>query len=523
LSDDNYLLNSPDALMIEQAACRENFSYFVERVFKIVNPSTRYSHNWHIDCMAEYLTACQRRQIKRLIINIPPRALKSISANVAWPAFLLGQDPSCRIMSASYSLDLSLKHSVDCRTIMNHEWYRSCFPNTILADDQNEKGKFQTTARGQRFATSVGGTTTGEGGNYLIVDDPHSATQADSDTIRESQVEWFDRAYASRLDDKERDVIVIIMQRLHQKDLTGHLLAEGGWEHLSLPVIFEKPRTISIGKFHKEIKAGEMLHADRFSEKFLEKERKRPYVFAGQYMQNPVPEGGGLIKTAWFEFWPHDVPLPKFSYIIQSWDTAFTEKTSGDPSACCTFGVFFPDDASMEKVRSYGGGFAVMLIDCFEGHLGFPELRSKILEMRKYTYGEQEKHVDLLLVEKKASGQSIIQELRNANLPVKDFNPGREDKRTRLHSIAHFIENGLLFLPESKHRPGQAVSWAGEYINQLTSFPAAEHDEYVDCTTQAFRVLSNMEFIRADGTADDFEEDDGTDPYAQNAPNPYGS
>lgn len=516
---------SPDALAIEQMACRQHLSYFIERAFKIINPGTKYVHNWHVDCLAEYLMACQRREIKRLIINIPPRALKSISANVAWPAFLLGHDPATRIMSASYSLDLSLKHSVDCRTIMNDPWYHSCFPNTILAHDQNEKGKFQTTARGQRFATSVGGTTTGEGGNFLIVDDPHSATQADSDTIRESQVDWYDRAYASRLDDKEKDVIVIIMQRLHQKDLTGHLLAEGGWEHLSLPVIFQSPRTISIGNFHKDIKAGEYLHKARFSEEFLEKERRKPYVFAGQYMQNPVPEGGGIIKNSWFKYWPYDKALPKFTYILQSWDTAFTERTSGDPSACCTFGIFFPEmDDRDEEIRSIEDGYAVMLIDCFEEHLGFPELRRKILEMRKYLYGEHEKRVDLLLIEKKASGQSIIQELRNANLPVKDFNPGREDKRQRLNSIAHLIESGLLWIPESKRRPGEPVSWALNYIHELCSFPAAEHDEYVDCTTQAFRILSDMTFIRADGMADDFEEDDTSDPYAvSNQTNPYGS
>lgn len=513
-----------EELEIEYAACRQNLSYFIERVFKIVNPGTKYVHNWHIDCMAEYLMACQRREVKRLIINIPPRALKSISTNVAWPAFLLGHEPTTRIMSASYSLDLSLKHSVDCRTIMNDPWYKGCFPRTILADDQNEKGKFQTTERGQRFATSVLGTTTGEGGNFLLVDDPHSATQADSDKIRESQIDWYDRAYASRLDDKERDVIVIIMQRLHQKDLTGHLLAEGGWEHLSLPVVFDRPRTISIGNFKRDINAGELLHPERYTQDFLDKERRRSYVFAGQYMQNPVPEGGGLIKNSWFRLWPHDAPLPKFTYIIQSWDTAFTEKTSGDPSACSTFGVFFPEDADMDFVRKYGGGFAVMLIDCFQDYLGFPELRKKVLELYKYVYGEDEKRVDLILVEKKASGQSIIQELRNANLPVKDFNPGREDKRVRLNSVSHLIENGVLWIPESKRRPGEPTSWSLDYINQLCSFPAADHDEYVDCTTQALRILSNMTFIRADGMAEDKEEDDATDPYeVSNATNPYGS
>lgn len=515
-----------EALEIEQAACRHNLSYFIEKTFKIVNPGTPYLHNWHIDCMAEFLMACYRREIKRLIINIPPRSLKSISTNVAFPAWIMGHDPSLKLMSASYSLDLSLKHSVDCRTVINDGWYQSCFPHTHLAPDQNEKGKFMTTFRGQRFATSVGATTTGEGGNFLIIDDPHSADQAQSDTIRQFQIDWFDRSFSTRLNSKENDVIIVIMQRLHFNDLTGHLLKLGGWQHLCLPAIFDKPRTISIGNFSRDIKAGEILHTAREGKVLLDRMRQQmgEYAFAGQYLQTPVPEGGGIIKNAWFRYWPHDKELPKFAYIIQSWDTAFTEKTTGDPSACCTLGVFFPDDNDMDTIRMMGGGFAVMLIDCFSEHLGFPQLRKKIIEMRSYLYGEQEKKVDMILIEKKASGQSIIQELRNANIPVKDFNPGREDKKTRLHSVSHLIENGLLWLPESKHRPGEPVSWAMEFIHQVCSFPAAEHDEYVDILSQTLRMLSDMTFLRADGMAEDVEEDDGTDPYAvSNIPNPYGS
>lgn len=481
-------------------------------------------HNWHIDCMAEYLMACYRRDIKRLIINIPPRSLKSVSTNVAFPAWAMGHDPTMKIMSASYSLDLSLKHSVDCRAVMQDDWYKTCFPNTMIAPDQNEKGKFMTTQRGERFATSVGATTTGAGGDILIIDDCHSADQAQSDTIRESQLEWFDRSFSTRLNDKARGVIIVIMQRLHHADLTGHLLKLGGWEHLCLPAIFDRQKTISIGNFHRKIKSGEILHSDRENKKLLEIMRTQmgEYAFAGQYLQIPTPEGGGIIKRAWFNLWPHEYQLPKFTYIIQSWDTAFTEKTSGDPSACVTFGVFFPEDADMEMVARMGGGYAVMVIDCFSEHLGFPDLREKMLEMRNYAYGAEEKRVDLILVEQKASGQSIIQELLNANLPVRASKPGRLDKVSRLHAISHLIENGLLYIPESNRRPGEPVSWAMDYINQLCTFPASEHDDYVDCTSQALKMLSDMDFMRADGYADDFEEDEDSGLPVTTKPNPYG-
>lgn len=517
-------MQKPTDIEIENAACRMYFRYFVERAFKIINPSTPYLHNWHIDLMSEYLQACHNREIKRLIINVPPRSLKSVCTNVAWPAWILGRDPSARIMSASYSLDLSLKHSVDCRTVIEHEWYQQCFPNTKIAKDQNEKSKYMTNERGHRFATSVGGTTTGEGANILIVDDPHSALQAQSDTIRESQIEWYDRAYSTRLDDKERGVIVVIMQRLHQNDLTGHLLRMGGWEHLKIPGIFEKPKTFSIGSFKKDVEAGELLHAKRETVLMLEVMRRQlgEFGWAGQYMQNPVPEGGGIVKSKWFNLWPANERLPRFAFVMQVWDTAFTEKTSGDPSGCITLGVFFPDDEVSEKVRNMGGGFGVMLIDCFCEHLGFPDLRKKMIEMRSYRYGDMEKAVDLILIEKKASGQSILQELKNAGLPVKAFNPGRLDKTARLHAVSHFIENGMVYIPESTRREGEFRDWAMDFVNQVCSFPAAEHDEYVDCLSSGLATLSEMTFLRVEQMAEDIDESAGEDPYAmRHRINPY--
>ncbi len=234
-----------DERRLFDAILRQDLASFTAKAFQTVDPGTRYRDNWHIGLVAEHLAACARGEITRLVINMPPRHLKSLCVSVAWPAWLLGQDPGKRIMAASYSRALAVKHALDCRLILGAPWYRRIFPGVALAADQNEKHKVQTTARGHRIATSVGGTATGEGADVLIVDDPHNPRQAMSEKIREKALDWFDQTFSTRLDDKRRGVIVVVMQRLHERDLTGHLLARGGWEHLCLPAVAEQ-----IGRAH---------------------------------------------------------------------------------------------------------------------------------------------------------------------------------------------------------------------------------------------------------------------------------
>ena len=212
-----------DEYRIFQALLRENLSPFTQKVFSTVDPGTAYLHNWHVDLIAEHLQACYTGDITRLIINIPPRYLKSITVSVAFPAWVLGKDPTKKIVCASYAQNLSTKHSIDTRLVVNSPWYRQLFPHVKLVGDQNEKTKFVTSDRGFRFATSVGGTATGEGGDILIVDDPHSAAQASSEKERTNALEWFDQTFSSRLNDKKKGCIILVMQRLNEIDLTGHL------------------------------------------------------------------------------------------------------------------------------------------------------------------------------------------------------------------------------------------------------------------------------------------------------------
>ena len=207
-----------------QAVLRNHFPSFVVKTFFTVSPGTKYLHNWHIDAIAEKLKQVMDGTITRLIINMPPRYLKSICVSVACPAWLLGKDPSKRIMVASYSQALSNKHSLDCRLLMNSQSYQDLFPWTRIAKGENQKSKFVTTKRGFRFATSTGGTATGEGGDILIVDDPQNPTKINSKSYRKNTIEWFEQTFISRLNNKKTGAIIIVMQRFHEEDLCGHLL-----------------------------------------------------------------------------------------------------------------------------------------------------------------------------------------------------------------------------------------------------------------------------------------------------------
>lgn len=197
---------------------------FIHKAFNTINPGTSYQPNWHIELIAEYLQAVQSGRITRLIINIPPRSLKSICVTVAWPAWILGRDPTKRIMSASYSQLLSTKHSLDCRFILESDWYKKLFPATILSTKHNQKSRFLTKQNGFRLATSVGGSATGEGGDVLIIDDPHNPTYINSPKMRKRVIEWFEQTFVTRLNNTAKGAIILVMQRLHEEDLAGHLL-----------------------------------------------------------------------------------------------------------------------------------------------------------------------------------------------------------------------------------------------------------------------------------------------------------
>lgn len=323
-------------------------------------------------------------------------------------------------------------------------------------------------------------------------DDPHSAQEAQSDVVRESALEWFDMVWSTRLNNSKTDAMVVIMQRLHEKDISGHILDDlGGWEHICIPAEFDGVRRkTSLGDYDPRTKKGELICPERMGSKELTelKQLLGEYGTSGQLQQDPAPTGGGILNTKFFKLWPQDNGLPQFEYILQSYDCAFTEKTTGDPTACSVWGVF-----------TYNNARQAMLLDAWDEHLSYPNMRARVVKDWSSEYGgmddksafKKPRRPDRILIEEKASGQSLLQDLRLAKVPAIGYNPGRADKTARAHQAAPILELELLWIPESKTNPGHAVTWAADFLKQLAKFPVAEHDDYVDTFTQAIIYLRN--------------------------------
>lgn len=493
---------------------------FVRQAWHVVEPGVTFVPSWHIQTICEHLEAVSSGEIRKLLINIPPRHSKSLIASVMWPMWEWIASPSEKFLCASYSGALSIRDNLKARRLVQSPWYQERWGQMFeLAGDQNAKQRFENDKTGYRLATSVGGTATGEGGSRLLLDDPHAAQEAQSDTMRESALEWFDMVWSTRLNDPKRDAMVTIMQRLHERDVSGHILEDiGGWEHLCIPAEFDgKRRTTSIGAYDPRKKKGELICPERFGEKEITdlKQLLGEYGVAGQLQQDPTPTQGGILKTTYFNMWPADKGLPQFEYILQSYDCAFTEKTTGDPTACTVWAVF-----------TYQGKRNVMLIDAWDEHLSYPDLRKRAIKEWTTEYGgmtekspyTKARRPDRVLVEAKASGQSLLQDLRLAKVPAVGYNPGMADKVSRAHQAAPTLELGLLWIPESGKNRGQTVSWAQEFVKQLTKFPVAEHDDYVDTFTQAVIYLKNDGWFELPQAYDVDEprryQRDRTNPYA---------
>ena len=321
-------------------ALRLDLTTFIHRSFQTVGGGRRYRHNWHVEAIAYHLEQCFFGNTKRLLITLPPRHLKSISASVAFPAWVLGHDPSKRVLCASYSDVLAGELSRDCRRVMESEWYRRVFPRTRISVEKNSETHFVTTAQGHRYATSTGGSITGMGGDIIIVDDPIKSDEALSETRRTAINEWFDRTLSTRLDRPADGVIIVIMQRLALEDLAGHVLQKGNWTHLNLPAIATADKLISIGYglVHQRT-TGEVLHPQHISRERLAEKKKEmgSFHFSAQYQQDPVPAEGEIIKWSWFRFYRSPLIPQCGDQIVQSWDTAYKAKTTSDFSVCTTW------------------------------------------------------------------------------------------------------------------------------------------------------------------------------------------
>jgi predicted phage terminase large subunit-like protein len=456
-------MNYPKKLL--DAILRQDFNSFINKVFNTINPKIEYQANWHIELISEYLQAVQNGDIKRLIINIPPRSLKSICIGVAWPAWILGHNPSKRIMSASYSQILSIKHSLDCRFIISSNWYKSIFPKTILSNQHNQKSKFLTTVNGFRFATSVGGSVTGEGGDILIIDDPHNPTQINSIKLRRRVNEWFEQTYVTRLNNRNNGAIILVMQRLHEEDLSGYLVASSdSWQHLKIPAIAKQDQIFIINNYKYHYLIGTSLHTTRDNPDYLIKLEQEIGVhnYAAQYLQEPIVSNYTLLTIPDISF--YEVLPERFDYLVQSWDTAIKISADSDYSVCTSWGV-------IDK-KYY-------LILLSRQKLIYPDLKNQVAKLAK-KYNPR-----LILIEDKASGQQIIQDLRlDGFANIVAIKP-KFDKITRFSAILSLFRSGAVCLPKQS-------AFNKELLSELLAFPHYKHDDIVDSVSQFLNFIKEQ-------------------------------
>jgi predicted phage terminase large subunit-like protein len=441
-----------------QAILRQNFRAFVQKTFNALSPGQTFVPDWYIDALTYQLERVRQGEIKRLIVNMPPRSLKSMTASVAFPAFVLGHDPTQRIICASYSGELAHKLSNDFRALVASPWFQSLFPDTRIGQYKDSETEIELTHRGSRLATSTGGTLTGRGGNLIVIDDPLKPLDALSETKRRSANEWFLNTLLSRLDDKRTGAIVIVMQRIHMDDLTGFVLGQSDeWTTLSLPAIAEVSETISLPEGRIYVRQpGEVLAPEREPREVLEQLRTQlgSDLFSAQYQQAPVPPGGAMIKRSWVRRYSE---VPSGSFIVQSWDTAAKGGPDNDWSVCTTW--LFPDNCQY------------YLLDVWRGRVDYPALKAQVIELAHRWDAHQ------VLVEEAGTAVGLLAELRSKVRGIKGVKPER-DKQTRMSIASAQFEAGQVHFPER-------ASWLADLEAELFSFPGSRHDDQVDSISQA--------------------------------------
>jgi len=440
---------------------------YVKLAWPILEPQTPFLPNWHIDLLCEYLEAVTAGEITRLLINVPPRYMKSLLVSVLWPTWEWIQAPHTRWVFASYAEALSTKHSLDRRTVLQSDWYRARWGHRVrLLPAQNEKQQYQNDQRGVMVATSVGGSVTGKGGNRIVVDDPHNPMQAESDTQREQAITFFNRTLSTRLDDKARGAFVVVMQRLHHRDLSAVCL-EQGFTHVRLPAESETRTTILFPRSGRTVtrEPGDLLWPLREDAKALaaQKVALGAYAYAGQYQQQPSPRGGGLFKREWWRFYDE---LPRLDRQAQSWDLAFKDGETSDYVVGLVAG---------QK------GADIYLIDRFKERVAFQRTCTAIT-----TLATKYPETGAIFIEDHANGAAVIDALKqrvHGLIPVKP----EGGKFGRASACEPRVEAGNVHLPRPTAPNGTPIpsrAWVHDFIEQLAIFPNGEHDDDVDAFTQ---------------------------------------
>ena len=423
----------------------ENFLAFVKTMWP---DFVQGSHHRHISDKFDKLA---RGEITRLIVNMPPRHTKSEFASYLLPAWMVGRDPKLKIIQATHTAELAFRFGRKTKNLIDTEEYQKIF-KTTLQEDSKAAGRWETSAGGEYFAAGVGGAITGRGADLLIIDDPHSEQDAMSRTALDSAYEWYTSGPRQRLQPGGK--IVLVMTRWSTRDLTGRLInnqkepKSDQWHVVEFPAIMDHepvwPQYWTIEELEK-VQAS--LPAGKWN---------------AQWMQNPVAEQGALIKRDWWNKY-EGKEVPQLSYVLQSYDTAFSKKETADFSAITTWGLFYPYEDSLPNI---------ILLDAVKDRFDFPELRRQALQ--QYHHWKP----DMVVIEAKASGQPLIDEFRKLYIPVFAFTPSKgNDKHSRVNSVAPLFESGIVWAPDR--------DFAEEVVEQCAAFPYGDHDDLVDCTTQA--------------------------------------
>ena len=442
------------------AAVRTDLKMFMLHSFTYLYPNKEFMDNWHIDAILHCLEQSIEGKLPRLIINLPPRQLKSFMVSIVLPAFILGMDPSARIIGISYSKELSMALSRDFRRIIESEWYQRLFPEVKPA--KLTEDEFVTTAGGYRLATSVGGSLTGKGADFILLDDPIKPEDAQSEKLRESTNNWYRSTVLSRLDDKEKSVLILVMQRLHAHDLTALMEDCGGFHKLSLPAVAIINEQIPTGhdQFYAR-KAGEALHEARENLQILNslKNQITPYHFAAQYQQHPEAPEGGMFRREWFKLTTTPPAIEYTDHFYVSIDTAFSTAETADYSVI-----------TLIYVNKEG----LWILGVERGHWDYELLKHKVQDYI-HRYGRNINFV----VECAGIGISLISALKKGNLRCYHYSP-TDSKTVRAAYALPIFHAGMVHILNVAGKN----DWVEPYINEFMAFPHGRHDDQVDSLVQ---------------------------------------
>lgn len=447
--------------------CLESFPTFAKHAWEIIEPGTPYVDGWHVHAIAEHLVAMLHLQIRNLVINMPPRHMKSTLISVLFPAWVWLKLPHMKWLFTTYAESLSKRDSIKCRLLIESNWYRSLFkPTWGMSADQNEKLRFKNTSEGYRLSSSVGGSATGEGGDFLVADDPHNAKEIHSDLVRKGVLTWWDEVMSSRGNDPKTVRKIIVMQRLHEEDLSGHVLKKGGYDLLLLPAEFEPERKVftSIGWSDPRTMPGQLLWPERFGPEEIKGLKKDlgSQAAAGQLQQSPSSEGGNIFKRQWWKF--YTVRPARVQRMIQSWDLSTKDKENSSN----TVGLVMAQNGADKYV-----------FDCVADIMDFPSQCTAIVALSSKWPLTRKK-----LVEDKANGPAVISTLKKKIPGLVPVEPDG-DKVARANACSPEVEAGNVWLPDPSIAP-----WVSDFITELANFPNSAKNDRVDAFSQGMMELA---------------------------------